>query len=178
MPVLREAPEIRRALRRCHGFEECILVDVGWERGGETLELGFDYIHGGVAEALSATGTNPVGPRRGALSRPRRVGLRLSLVQEFRLYNGLNDAMLSEPERLDWGWCEIAVIELRNDELLLRHYRESPVPMLHLAVLWEGGKRRLDVVFAGLEIRDHGEAAEQAAAADREARLAPSLHGR
>ena len=50
--------------------------------------------------------------------------------------------------------------------------------MLHLAVLWEGGKRRLDVVFAGLEIRDHGEAAEQAAAADREARLAPSLHGR
>ena len=62
--------------------------------------------------------------------------------------NALNSKMLRNPESINWGLNEVALVKVVDDRLQI--YEHSPVPLTHLAFLWEG-ERRIDVIFSELE---------------------------
>ncbi|GAA2213980.1 hypothetical protein GCM10009850_094440 [Nonomuraea monospora] len=127
--IVTAAEDIERLLTGHRHFEECLLADVRWRHYGTTVELVFNSIWDGDRI------------RPDILARPRLVTVRLHLVQEFRLANAINEAVARDPESLDWGFSEVAMVSLAEEGP--DHHR--------LAVLWEGD-RRIDVVFRGLDI--------------------------
>ncbi|HJQ72727.1 MAG TPA: hypothetical protein VJ887_04885 [Actinomycetota bacterium] len=74
--------------------------------------------------------------------------LRLSLVEELRLRNGLNDAQRAAPDRLNWGYSEIAIARLTESEPEAGDHSRNHV----LQLLWEGGRRSLEVRFGTLDL--------------------------
>lgn len=135
------------ALTRYGWFQECLLKDVRWDQFGTTTHLDFDYIWG------------EGGPAKGhVLSEPRSITLSLQGVQELIIRNALTDAMLADPERLDWGISEIARVRLQpaSAQGVSGQPQDGPY---HLVVEWES-ERRVDATFFEMRI---GEAAQSGA---------------
>ncbi|MGW3351854.1 hypothetical protein ACWDA3_51915 [Nonomuraea rubra] len=137
--MITEAEEIELALTGHRHFEECLLAEVGWRHYGTTIDFTFNDIWEG----------DRIRPE--ILERPRLVTVRAYLVQELKLANAITEAMAREPESLDWGFSEVAMVGLVADSPLLEPYRRSGTTYHHLAILWEGD-RRIDVIFHGLDI--------------------------
>ena len=133
-----DSGHIENILEEYNDFRECILQEVAWEDQGTTLELTFDYVERQDGEVL-------LDLQRDSIT------MRLFLVQEFHVRNALNDAILREPYRINWGLSEVALVELKEDEKFLAYYENPVVPLHHLAILWET-ERRIDIVFSGIEM--------------------------
>lgn len=127
--------DAQAALRRYRSFEECLLDDVRWLRFGSQIDLVFNYVwdEGGQV-------------RDRVLEEPRLVTVRCFGVQELMLSNHLTQAMLDEPDRLNWGLSEVAVVRFEPRRL-------DGGDGVQVAVLWEGG-RALHVIAAGLEVAE------------------------
>jgi hypothetical protein len=104
------------------------------------VDLCFDYIHGQDGGLVWAGGGSPTAVR-----------VRLRLVEQLHLRNGLNRAQLMNPENLNWGFSEIALLRL-SDEVDGATGVQSEAASFHrLECLWETD-RRLDVLFGSMEI--------------------------
>jgi hypothetical protein len=125
----------RSILEEWRGFQECILEDVRWRDYGTSLDLVFRCIWKDGDQVFRDD------------EEPRFVALRLLLVQEFDLHNALNAAQLREPERLNWGVSEVAVVRIHESEDVSM---DPAGQFLELECLWEGD-RRITARFAAIE---------------------------
>ena len=134
-------------LDRFSTFGECIIQQVQLGNFQTEIKVLVDYIWG-------EGGT--IRPDLG--KRPEIVALWFRRVQEARFRNGLNDAMLVESVRLDWGMNEVAAIQVLDDPAVLGPYADAAIALRHAAILWEGGPgnrlpRRIDIVYGDFELR-------------------------
>ncbi len=133
---------IKSLLASYRNFQECVLLDIKWLHYGTTIELTFDY------------SWNKQGKIRENLNEKEPIVMSFKLVQEFHLTNALNESMVLDPYRINWGINEVAAIRLEEHSTMLKPYEELPKEFQHIAILWErGNMRRIDVVFSELEIR-------------------------
>lgn len=134
---------IRRELEAYDSFEECLFEGAVLLDCGTTVELTFNYVRDDIGEI-----------RNDVLVSPHPVVLRLEVVQGFHVSNDLTEAMLAEPARLNWGFQEIALVELEESSRFLNNYEAiTTAHFHHLSVKWEGG-RRIDTVFLRLGVVD------------------------
>lgn len=82
---------------------------------------------------------------------PHIVVLKFSIVQELHVFNALSSWNILNMSELNWGANEIARMAITDTSPLLEQYRDLPVPFYHAVLYWESS-RRLEVVFATLEI--------------------------
>jgi hypothetical protein len=126
-------------LAEYRNFDECLLLEVRLRDYQSTLELHFNYVYD--SDGNFRTNLDEIVP----------ILLRLRLVQEVLIRNNLNATKLLEPERMDWGMNQIALIRLEDDKNLLAPYKNLPLEHHHIAVRWEDA-RRIDVIFVELEV--------------------------
>ena len=126
-------------LREYRHLEECLLVEVLWKNYGLTLECIFNYIW------------TPDGKVRRNLAEPDLVTVTFDLVQELHVQNALNEAMCREPERINWGISEIALMRLEEHQDFLHPYQALPIPFHHMAIIRHQGSRT-DIVFSTFEM--------------------------
>lgn len=109
---------IRDLLRRNAQFQEALLTELRLVNYGFSVEIEFMLTldaHEGLVADLAAT--QPM------------VRLRLDGVSSLELVGGLSAAVLSHPDRVDWGLSEIALAEVTETE-----------QGGSLAVRWEGDR--------------------------------------
>jgi hypothetical protein len=146
--------EIREVLFNHYHFGECALTKVVWMAYGTVLEFVFDYIYQDSEGFQIDSRGNPTTrePKiRPDLDQPLIKTLRFHSVQEFHVYNRLNDAQLDNPDQINWGFGEVSAVTLEDSSQFLANYRHQSSTFHHVAVTWEGD-RRIDVVFAKLEV--------------------------
>ena len=136
---LSQFSEIESAFKRYRNLQECVLLEVNYRNYGLLVEFVFNYIW------------TEDGKIRRTLEEPERLHLRFELVQEFHLKGALNEAMCTEPERVNWGINEVWAVKIVDHEDFLHPYKSLPVPFHHVSVSWTGD-RRIDIVFSTLEI--------------------------
>ena len=133
------ATQMVKTIEQYHQFAECILVEINWTNYGTTAELVFNYVW---------TDDGKIGSN---LEQAEIVVLKFKRVQEFHLKNALNDDILAQPERINWGLNEIACVRIEDNADVLKSYRSLSIPFHHAAILWED-ERRIDIVFGDLEV--------------------------
>lgn len=89
--------EIRDAVAALHELQECLIEDISWAERGLELIVKLAYIWTDAGEISFAAGVAP-----------RKLTLRFHLVNKVHMFNALSEAMLQEPERMNWGISEIA----------------------------------------------------------------------
>ena len=129
--------EVETWLAKHKGLSECIIEQLTLRHYGTTFEVVINYVW------------DANGSLRPDLDEPRQIIVRFLLVQELRINNALTREMLVAPENINWGLNEVAQVTLvkEPDQIC------SDPSFMHLAFLWEGN-RRIDVVFAELEVRN------------------------
>ncbi len=137
--MLSNAIQMIKTIEQYNKFAECLLLEINWTHYGTTAELVFNYVW------------TVDGKIRSNLGQEERVILKFKLVQEFHLKNALSDAILAQPERLNWGINEIALVEIEDNADFLKTYRGLSIPVHHAAIMWED-ERRIDIVFGELEV--------------------------
>jgi hypothetical protein len=131
--------EIEAFLNEHKDFSECIIEELALKDYGTTLDVVFNYIW---------TDTGEVRPN---LNERNAIVLRFRLVQELHINNALNSSMLRNPESINWGLNEVALVQLVKDDSASQTSNPPPAALNHLALLWEG-ERRIDIVFSELEV--------------------------
>jgi hypothetical protein len=137
--MLSNATQMMKTLEQYNQLAECILLEMNWTHSGTTAELVFNYVW------------TDGGKIRPNLEQEEIVVVKFKLVQEFYIKNALNDAMLAQPERINWGLNEIAFVKIEENEAFLKNYRFLSIPFHHAVILWED-ERRIDIVFGDLEV--------------------------
>jgi hypothetical protein len=130
--------EIKVFLEEQREFSECIIEELALKNYGTTFEVVFNYIW------------NDSGELRANLDEPQGISLRFRLLQELRINNSLTSSMLRNPESINWGINEVALVKVMNDSNAFQTSEISQVPLIHVAFLWEGD-RRIDVLFSEFE---------------------------
>lgn len=115
---------IQSALERHRHLEESLLLELHLVHHGYSVELAFAPWAGDQSAAT-----------RASAERPLVVTFRLDGVSSLEIVGGLTDTMLANPDKIDWGLSEVAVVEVDDIE-------SAPC----LRVLWEG-ERRIIVHF-------------------------------
>ena len=137
-----------------HQFQECVLTEIKWRNWGLGLDLVFNYIwpdcDGFFIDERGHKRVKLVTPRSD-LDTPLFKTLSCQLVQEFSVHNYLNDQVINHPDEVDWGFSEIALVDIPDDNAFLSKYRHHRIAFHHVRVLWEGD-RRIDIVCKDLAI--------------------------
>lgn len=120
------------------GFSECIIEELVLKDYGTTFEVVFNYVW------------TDSGELRPNFNHRNDIVLRFHLVQQLQICNALTASMLRNPESINWGLNEVALLKV-IDEHASQADETSWPPLTHVAFLWEGD-RRIDVVFVELEV--------------------------
>jgi hypothetical protein len=116
-------------LEEWSNFEECLVHDVRPVIFGFGLDLVMNYVW------------DDSRVREDALEAPHLVTLRMLGVDSVCFVGGLTGSMKDDPGGIGWSLTEIA------------HIMPISAPSgLAIAVEWEGGTRRLEVMFSELEV--------------------------
>jgi hypothetical protein len=144
------AAAISAALEQRRNFQDCLLREVRLVANGIRLELEFEYVwDDSEPGSWKIAETSPL------------LTLRLEPVHELRLIGKLPAGLYDHPESAGWGLSEVAIVELARQSELLEKYRSTiPVPVHHLEVRWDGG-RRLDVVFSRFSVDENSNTADR-----------------
>ena len=122
-------PDAIRAVLKAHGgFGECLLRELRLVRFGLSLELTFDCVAGPNDQSESVT-------------------LVLDLLHELHLTAAIPQGLLEEPDQVDWGLSEVALVELAAGT----EAPDQDPPRHRLRVLWEDD-RKIEAVFSALEV--------------------------
>jgi hypothetical protein len=126
----RSGSRLREELEARRNLQECLLVDMCLVHYGFGVQLVFNYIWGEDGRVREDVEANPV-----------LVTFRLLGVRSLSLKGGLTDAMVSEPELINWGLSEVAMVRsaLTADG------------ELSMSVQWEGD-RRIDIEFVAFDV--------------------------
>jgi hypothetical protein len=122
--------QLIRVLQQRNFFEECLLSDVRPIKFG----YGIDLV---INDVWDAEGCR----RSDIIERPLLTTIRLLGVDFLRFTGALTSAMKEDPEQIDWGLTEIAMVEPFEPETM----------PLGLSVKWEG-RRRLDIQFSSFRM--------------------------
>jgi len=131
--------DIKTLFQNYKNFQECILLDIKWFKNGTPVELKFDYIW------------DADGKIRKNLNEEKPIIIRFGLVQEFFFKSALNQAMIREPQEINWGINEISCIKFVEKSDSLKKYKGFQVPFYHVQVLWEN-ERQIDIICSIIEI--------------------------
>jgi len=144
---------IRKLLYQHYVFAECIIEDVEWKNQGATVDVLLNYIWSDTdGWGFDQKSYVKEGLIRANLEQEIIKTIRFHLVQELHVQNWLPSDL--EPlESLGWGFSEVSDIRLQEDNLFLSKYRNLPRKYHHITFMWEGD-RRIDVVFAAMEVLD------------------------
>ena len=136
--------DLRRFLKEHGNFTECIIEELALSDYGTTFTV-----------SMSCGWVQRSRMQQNESSPPTYICLSFHLVQELHFRNGLNAAMLTSPESLNWGLNEVSVVQVVEEDPILWPSPQQEKRFLRVAFLWEG-ERRIDVVFSDLdvEIRD------------------------
>ncbi len=130
-------------LTKYKNFEECVINDIQFKKHGYEVEFLINYIYN----------------KKGVINFDidRQTKLIFNCVQEFRITNSWNSSQISEPENINWGSSEVAIIQLSDgDSDLLNKYKshlEENISFHHVEVLWES-ERRIDIIFKDLSVEE------------------------
>ena len=131
-----DAADIEAVLGAHHHFQECPLRDLRLIKHGLSLELVFEYIWTDARPLVAD-----------ASESSRIVTVVLDSLHELHLTGGIPAGLLANPEEVDWGFSEVALVELKPvsdaDAVGSKSHR--------LSIVWES-ERRIDVVFSALEV--------------------------
>jgi len=130
--------QIEAFLREHKGFSECIIEEFIFKDYGTTLEVRLNYVW------------SDWGDIRANLNEPRNIILKFRLVEDLHIKNSLSHSMLTEPESINWGLNEIALLKVVGDTNALQTPEPSEPLFTHVVFLWEGD-RRIDIVFSEFE---------------------------
>jgi hypothetical protein len=132
--------DIRLFLKAHGSFSECIIEQIKLSDYGTTLEV-----------TLTCNWAEGSQTRKAKNSGPTNMSLSFRLVQELRVSNGLNVAMLNNPESLNWGLNEVSAVQVVDEDPLFWPRPFEYRRFSHVVFLWEG-ERRIDVVFVSLDV--------------------------
>ena len=118
------------ALKRWRAFEECLLHSVRSDDGLFSLDLTFEFVWADDHSYEVRPDTDD----------PVLVTLRLTAIESISFHGGLTDAMRAEPDLVNWGISEVALVEVRDLD-----------PFVGVAAIWESG-RRLDIVCGSVQL--------------------------
>jgi hypothetical protein len=110
-----------------------------WKDYGTVIEFPFNYIW------------SSDGSIRANLEQEQIVTVHFNIVQEVHIKNAFNISMVLFPEKINWGSCEVAILEIEDRKDMLYHYNSYPVDFHHAAIKWEND-RRIDIVFSDMRI--------------------------
>ena len=151
-----EKVKIRELLYNNYEFNECILEEVNWLKYGSSVEFKLNYIYtdsNGFYIDSSGKHCTKTGEHRENIDIPLIKTIRFNLVQEFLLKNFLPIENKGEIDNLDWGFSEIDVIRIEDNDIFLSHYRKNAIKYHHFTIYF-GGARRLDIVCNELEVEE------------------------
>ena len=123
-----KADDIGQNLAARNYLSECLLQDVRWGHHRTVVTLVFNDVWNADRSAI----------RDDVLEVPRLVVLKASGVLSFHLDNQLTGGMLLQPELMDWGMDEVAVVTVEE-----REDREITGEVFNVGgmrVRWEGGR--------------------------------------
>jgi hypothetical protein len=130
-----------RLFIQAHGsFSEWIINQIKLSDYGTTLEV-----------TLTGNWTHDPTITEVKSPRPTHISLIFRLVQEFRVNNALNVAMLNNPESLNWGLNEISALRIVEENPMFWPKPYEHKRFSHVTFLWEG-QRKIDVVFSTLDV--------------------------
>ena len=151
-----EKVKIREILYNNYEFNECILEEVNWLKYGSSIEFKLNYIYtDSNGFYLDSTGKHLIktGKHRENIDIPLIKTIRFNFIQEFLLKNFLPIDKIEDANNINWGFSEIDVIRIEDNEMFLSYYRKEKIKYHHFAILF-GGKRRIDIVCHELEIKE------------------------
>jgi hypothetical protein len=147
---------IRKLLYQHYEFAECIIANVVWKNQGATVDVLLNYIWSDTnGWGFDQRFYVKEGLIRANLELEIIKTIRFHLVQELHVQNWL-PSDLESLESLGWGFSEVSAIRIHEDNLFLSKYRNLPREYHHITFRWEGD-RRIDVVFAAMEILEEHE---------------------
>lgn len=123
MVVIEDLQEARKQIRKYNSFQECILE-----------EIIFDNYFTKLTISIINLWTKDGQLRRDLDERKEIVHIEFIGVNVFNIFNDLNINILSHPEKKNWGYNEIALIEIQQTD---DHY-------LRVLFLWES-KRKIEL---------------------------------
>lgn len=134
------AEAIEAFLAANRGFEEAVLENVEWQH------------YGTVFECLVESVRDPNGTLRDRSVGLRRTVLTFRNVIEFHMENDLHEAIVLEPDKLNWGFSEFARLRLIDGEAVLAKYAHLPIPVHEMCFVWESNLRRIRIVFSTMDV--------------------------
>jgi len=137
---LQQLDEIRAVLHAHRDFTECILESATFTDFQTTLALTFDYIW------------LPDGTVRPDEEAKLLITLKLLVVQEVDWRNVLRPQATRDTKALNWGFAEVARIEV-NDDGRAAVYSGHSVRFHHMTVWREEGPW-IDVIFSRMQIAE------------------------
>ena len=149
-----EKVKIRELLYNNYEFNECILEEVNWLKYGSSIEFRLNYIFtDSKGFYIDSSGKHCIktGKHRENIDIPFIKTIRFNLVQEFLLKNFLPIDNKEEISNINWGFSEIDVLRIEDNEVFLSYYRKEEIKYHHFTVFFDGG-RRIDIVCNELEI--------------------------
>lgn len=146
--------KIREILYNNYEFNECVLEKLDWLHFGSSVEIKLNYIYtDSNGFYIDASGKHCIKncKLRENLDIPLIKTIRFNFVQEFLLKNFLPIENKDEIDNLDWGFSEIDVIRIADNDIFLSYYQKNAIKYHHFAIYFSGA-RRLDIVCHELEI--------------------------
>ncbi len=128
--------EIESFLGLYNNFEECIIEDLFFKSYGTILTVCLDIIW---------TEDRQI---RQNLEEKELICFSFLNLQEFKLYNDLNEKMIEEPEAINWGINEIALVKLDSDYYI----SNLPKHFYKIFFIWESN-RKIEIVFSEIEVQ-------------------------
>ena len=132
--------QIRDFLRARFDFAECIIESITFSKFATDVTISLDFIwdsFGNIRSDLDQT--------------KLLVFLEFHFVRSFSLLNDWTQAMLDEPDSINWGLNEISRIRIKDE-----NRGQDAVECLEIEFRWEG-KRRIEIVFSELTVKEASE---------------------
>lgn len=135
--MLREINEIHKELKSYNFLQECILLEFQFLDFGTTILLRFNYIWDDNFNIRDDIDNNS-----------KIIEIKYYLVQELHIHNYLSNAIINNPDLMNWGRNEISLISIFEDNKILEKYDNN---YLFSSINYED-KRSIEIIFKTFEI--------------------------
>ena len=128
--VVNNIQEIKDCFVKYKNFQECIIENIRFADYFTTIEIDINNIW-----------TNDGRIRNNLDTKKEIVQLRFKRLNNFKIFNDLNDRILSELDKINWGFNEVALARLEPTEN----------NFIKVLFQWENN-RVIEIIFKDLEL--------------------------
>lgn len=136
-----DARVIHDYLFQRNNYGECIIYSLEVMDFGTTIRIQLNYIW------------DSKGKVRTNLDEPLLVTMFFRLTQLLLIDNAMNQTQVLHTDELNWGFNEIALMNVVQNSNLTVNLSHLPIPYTHVALMWESN-RRIDIVFSEFEVQE------------------------